>query len=124
MNLLQKNKTEDNIISIEAHVARTTSIISGAIRALNDGYNALWNLKIDELTSVLQYLYDNGKIGELFTNHYITATYLNTIQDSTNTGGVRAISTPRYQIEVIDGVVRVVIPEVEDIDITPIIDEP
>jgi hypothetical protein len=110
MNLLNKTTTDRHILQIERYVQKTNRLISAAISSLNSGHSYLWSLPDDELLSVLQSLHDSGNLVGLFTNHYLTATSLNTIQDNTGASGVRAIAVAGRNVEIVDGTVSFVAP--------------
>ncbi len=108
MKLLQSDKTTEHILKIQEYAETTNRAINAAIVALNNAYNYSWNLPDDELRDVLQMLLDNGKLQELFQNHYITATALNTIQNSTGYIGDRAIAVAGREFTIEDGVITLV----------------
>lgn len=117
MNLLNKTTTDRHILQIERYVQKTNRLISAAICSLNSGHSYLWSLSDEELLDVLQSLHNSGNLVGLFTNHYLTATSLNTIQDNTGAGGVRAIAVAGRDVQIVDGVVSLVAvpdPEIDD----------
>lgn len=114
MNLLSKTQTEQHLLRLEKFTVKTNQLISATISNINNGYSYLWNLPDVELQDVLQNLLDNGKLVQLFENHYLAATSLNAIQDGTGASGGRALAIAGREFTVTDGVVAVIpLPEPE-----------
>jgi len=108
MKLQQKTTLQQNIEKIETANNTTLLAVSAAVSALNNSYKSFWNLPDAELLELLQYLFGNGKLQEVFTNHYIAATSLNAILASAGYGGSLAIATAAREFEVTDGVISLV----------------
>jgi len=120
MNLLNKTTTQSHILKLEKFAETENRAIAAAISVLNSSYRYLWGMPDDELQAVLQELLNTGKLQDLFMNHYVAATSLNTIQDSSSYHGDRAIAVAGREFEVSEeGIVTVVpifVPEEEIVE--------
>ncbi len=108
MKLQQKTTLQQNIEKIETANNTTLLAVSAAVSALNNSYKSFWNLPDAELLELLQYLFDNDKLQEVFVKHYNAATALNAILASAGYGGSLAIATAAREFEVTDGVISLV----------------
>ena len=108
MNLQQKTPLQKNIEKIEEANRTTLLAVSSAISALNNSYRLFWGLPENELLELLQHLYENEKLQEVFINHFTAASALNTIRNAGGFGGPTAIAAAAREIEVNDGVVSFV----------------
>jgi len=102
MKLQQKTTLQQNIEKIETANNTTLLAVSAAVSALNNSYKSFWNLPDAELLELLQYLFDNGALQEVFAKHYNAATALNTILDAGGIVGNRAIAKAAKEIAVED----------------------
>jgi hypothetical protein len=116
MKLLNTTTTERHLLKIEQCIKKTNRLVAASIAALNEGYYYLWSLPDEELQEVLQTLLDNGKLQELFTNHYLTAVSLNEIQDRTDAYGGRAIAAAGREFIIEDGQIVLIISETPEIE--------
>jgi NurA-like 5'-3' nuclease len=111
MNITSKTTLQSNIEKIEAAANTAILATASAVHALNNSYNTLWGLNDDELTELLQYLLNEGKLLEVFTKHYVAATGLNKILDDGEYDGVRAIAVAGREFEIDEfGTLTLVVP--------------
>jgi hypothetical protein len=108
MKLQQKTTLQQNIEKIETANNTTLLAVSAAVSALNNSYKSFWNLPDAELLELLQYLFGNGTLQEVFSKHYNAATALNAILDAGDSVGNRAIAKAAKEIAVEDGQVSFV----------------
>jgi hypothetical protein len=121
MNIITQTQLQKNTISIQNATNKALRSIVAAKEDLNSAYNELWNLPEERLRDVLQYLLQEGKLEEVFTNHHIAATSLNAILTSAGYSGSLAIATAAREFEVTDGVISLV--EVEVVYTPSVIEE-
>jgi hypothetical protein len=100
MELQQKTTLQQNIEKIEKANRTTLLAVSAAVSALNNSYKSFWDLPDAELLELLQYLFDNGKMQEVFAKHYNSAASLNAILDAGDSVGNRAIAKAAKEIAV------------------------
>jgi hypothetical protein len=114
MKLQQKTTLQQNIEKIETANRTTLLAVSAAVSALNNSYKSFWNLPDAELLELLQYLFDNNRLQEVFFKHYNAATALNAILDAGGNVGNRAIAKAAKEIAVEDDQVSFVEQTIED----------
>lgn len=103
MQLTQKTQVDIDITNIEDSIRAFTNALNASIFTLNIAHNALWSLPDDRLRDVLQKLYDNGKLKEVFENHNYSANCLNNMQLRSNTEGPKAIDVAGREFEILNG---------------------
>jgi len=119
MKLIQKTTIQQNIESIESAANTAINATVAAVHALNNSHSVFWSLPDEELVELLQYLLNEGKLQEIFNEHYVAAVNLNQILDGGEHGGVRAIASVGRAFEVDEfGTVTLVYPPIEE----PIVD--
>jgi len=114
MKILNQTQGEKDIITLQAGINRALRAVITAKDELNRAHAETWSLPEDRLIIILQSLYDSGKLIEMFENHYIAATAINTILDSVEYVGNRAIAKAAKEIAVEDGQVSFVEQTIED----------
>lgn len=105
MQLITKSQVDIDISNIEDSIRSFINAINASIFTLNNTYNALWSLPDERLRNVLQKLYDESKLIEVFTNHNFSASSLNAIQLKSNPSGPKAIDVAGREFEIVNGVV-------------------
>ena len=91
MKLTDKTQTELDIEKIEKSAENFGRSIESAIFNLNESYRMLWDLPDTELENVLNALSQNGRLQNLFEDHYFAATSLNLIAEKI--GGISSIAS-------------------------------
>jgi len=125
MQILTKTQTELDIENIEHATETFINSLNAAIFTLNLCYDALWKLPDNRLVNVLQKLYDLGKLQDVFTDHYISATSLNLIQEKAGYTGQSAYAVAGREFQIVDGIVSLVYPPEPEVAVDPkIIPEP
>jgi hypothetical protein len=108
MKLTNKTQTDKDIEMIEDSASQSLRTVIAAVQTLNRSYRSAWGLPDERLEPLLQQLLDNDKLTEVFTKHYIAATALNTILDSEDYRGERAIAVAGREFNIVDGVLTLV----------------
>lgn len=113
-----KTQLQQDINAIENTATSVALAVNAAIHALNISHSTLWTLPADRLTAILQHLYNENLLLEVFEKHHNAANKLNEIAVSADSGA-RAIDTPGQNIKIENGVVTIVEPEYPDSAISP-----
>jgi hypothetical protein len=79
MNIITQTQLQKDTLTIQNATDRALRSVVAAKDELNRAYQQLWSLPDDRLRDVLRLLLAEGKLNEVFTNHYIAATALNSI---------------------------------------------
>lgn len=93
MKLKQKTQLDIDIENIEQYADTFLRSVASAIFSLNEAYTQVWNLPLERLQQVLQYLYDNNKLEPLLQNHNFAANSLNEILIRGEKVGATAFNT-------------------------------
>jgi hypothetical protein len=116
MKLINKTVIQQNVERIEAAANTAILATASAAHALNNSHSVFWGLPDNELTELLQYLFDEGKLQDIFNRHYIAAMGLNDILDNGEYDGVRAIAVVGRAFEISEGgIVSLVLPVEEEV---------
>lgn len=105
-----KTQLQQDINAIENAASTAMLAVDAAIHALNISYNALWTLPTDRLVGLLQHLYNENLLLEVFEKHHNAANKLNEIAASGNSSA-RAIDIPGQNIKIENNIVSIVYPE-------------
>lgn len=105
MNIYEKTELEQDLQKIELSVRKTVSTISMAVHALNSSYDLLWSLPEERLLAVLQHLFENEKLQDIFDKHNFAANSLNSILNNSNINCKKAKDAPLKNIEIKDNLV-------------------
>ena len=101
MNIIPKSQLQTDLDEINEAAKTVTLLLSSCANALNRSYAALWNLPDDRLTEVLQSLYDNGNLYNVFSNPQLMAASINQVLNSVEAQGVRAKDAAPRQFDII-----------------------
>lgn len=103
MNIIPKSQLQTDIDSINNAAQIVTLLLLSCVNALNKSYNTLWSLPDDRLTEVLQSLYDNGELNNVFSNHQLIASAINQVLNNVQTDGTKAKDTAPRQFDIVNG---------------------
>jgi len=103
--LIPQSQLSQDLNTIEQCSKTVILAVAAAATALNDSYNFLWRLPDDRLAAVLQYLYDNNLLWEIFTDHNYAAVSINGILESYEYRDIRCFDVAGRQFQIVDGVI-------------------
>jgi hypothetical protein len=111
MTITKKTTLQLNIEAIERSANTAVLAAASAAHSLNNSFNVFWNLPDDQLTELLQHLFNEGVLMSIFQKHAEAAAMLNKILEDGEHTGVRAIDkiTREFTIDE-SGIVSLVVP--------------
>lgn len=108
MQLINKTQTEKNIDNLEKRIDKATLALAQTVNALNSAYECVWTLPDEQLRELLQCLFDNNKLQDIFNIHAQSAANINALLDAINYSGARAKEGAGREYTIIDGIIGVI----------------
>lgn len=114
-----KPQLENNLERIDAPIRRIENRVKACIHDLNESFNNFWKLPDDQINEILAF-HGVQEITKIFTAHFEYGIAFNKLLEERGVATPRAILEKPRELEMIDGVLKVVplpepeIPEIVD----------